>query len=749
METDIPMATAAEHPTKQAAPQLTEWEKKTDEQKIGECWDRYQYGVSRGHKEFTETAKMLEGMYLGGNYDKDGRLLAGGHWNATDLATLDAKGVPAHEIGGIRQAVNAALGYQIANRMDISFKPRAGEATKELADVRSKVAMQIADNNTLHWIETEVFADGLIEQRGYYDIRMSYEDSMLGECKVTSLDPLDVIPDPDANSYDPKYWSDVTVTRFMTIDQIADQWGEEAKEIAELEASGTRSEQEFGDDADGERRNTFATNDRYDSSYVTGKTKRIRVIDRQQYIRMLMDVAVYPEGDIRQINGDESPEYMEQLRQSGVEIIKKMMRRVRWTVCTVSRLLHDDWSPYDRFTVVPFFPHFRRGQTRGMVDNAVGPVKILDKAVSQALHIINTTANSGWQLEEGQLVNITAHQLATWGASTGLVLERKANTPPIEKIRPNEMPQGMANLIDLGNRFIQDCTIPDAMRGVNTPQESGLAIQSRQHAAQQILSVQLDNMARTRRMLAAWFDYAISKYYDSLRVFRITKTDPNTGKEIEERLAINEFDPETGTYNNDMTAGEYDIVISEQPMQITFENSQFQQAIEMRKEGIGIPDQTIIKHSNLADKGEIISIMETAAAGAQESDPMVDAKVKEIMAKIDLIVAQKAKVENETANVGVDAMYSAAQAAGVLATNPSLAPVAEELVLSAGFVDRNKAPMIPSVPMATGGGMENMQPIQPGQQQSASENMVANIPDTSGPDGAHAGIETQRIEGAM
>lgn len=72
-------------------------------------------------------------------------------------------------------AVNAAIGYQISNRMDISFRPRGMGADDDLATVHSKIAMQIADRNHLHWRETEVFADGLIQQRGFYDVRIGFE----------------------------------------------------------------------------------------------------------------------------------------------------------------------------------------------------------------------------------------------------------------------------------------------------------------------------------------------------------------------------------------------------------------------------------------------------------------------------------------------------------------------------------------------------------------------------------------------
>ena len=50
---------------------------------------------------------------------------------------------------------------------------------------------------------------------------------------------------------------------------------------------------------------------------------------------------------------------------------------------------------------------------------------------------------------------------------------------------------------------------------------------------------------------------------------------------------------------------DYDIVIADVPTQITFQNAQFQQAIEMRKFGVAIPDDEMVKMSTLARKNDI------------------------------------------------------------------------------------------------------------------------------------------------
>ena len=119
------------------------------------------------------------------------------------------------------------------------------------------------------------------------------------------------------------------------------------------------------------------------------------------------------------------------------------MRKVRWTVTADTVVLFDDWSPYDHFTLVPFFPYFRRGKPFGMVRNLLSPQEQLNKITSQELHIVNTTANSGWIVESGSLSGMTADDLEEHGAETGLVLEYNRGSTPPGKIPPNQIPTGL------------------------------------------------------------------------------------------------------------------------------------------------------------------------------------------------------------------------------------------------------------------------------------------------------------------
>ena len=70
-------------------------------------WQRYKYGLERGHRDYTESARFLEGYYLGGQYDGSGNLQPGGHWSADDLAVLEEQRRPAYENNQTMPALNS------------------------------------------------------------------------------------------------------------------------------------------------------------------------------------------------------------------------------------------------------------------------------------------------------------------------------------------------------------------------------------------------------------------------------------------------------------------------------------------------------------------------------------------------------------------------------------------------------------------------------------------------------------------
>lgn len=675
----------------------------TPEEIARKNWRRYEYVRSRGHVDYCRRARRCEDYYLGG----------GLQWAPEVVEQLGER--MATEVNEIMGVVNTAIGYQIAQRMDVQFVAKGQGANDATAKVLNLVVKQILDTTKHKWHETQQWSDGLIQASGYIDCRMSFDDNVMGDPVLRTVDPMDGIPDPDAKSYDPDDWVDWTETRWLTADEIAQQYGDAAAQACRERIN--RPDQDFGDGTEGDAPRArfgdeLTSSAPFDSWVNDGTVVRYRVIDRQHHVYEMGRVVIYPTGDVRPIDGLGHDE-MAAIIAARLPISMRRIRRVRWTVsaaCDV--LLHDDWSPYQHFTVIPFFPYFRRGRRRGMVDNAMSPQDVKNKAIQKFIEIMNSSANSGLMWEAGSLANMEDEDMEDMASKNGLLLAIKpeAKFKP-EKIQASAMPAGFRELIQMASENIRATTgINESMVGAGPRDMSGVAEQSRQYAAQQSLALPLDNLARTRDMLASRLTEYVQDFFIDERVIYITQLDA-FGRPQSQPVTVNQAMPD-GSILHDLTLGKYGVVISEQPMQITFDNSQFEQvkALEtiLAAQGKHIPVQYLLRYSNLADKAEIAQAIDTTES--PQPSPVDQAKADLVNAQAQLAAANAKLTAAKTAQTNVTAVYSATQAAAQAQAIPHLAPVADAILESSGFPNANP------IPEDAGGGIPApVPPLSPGQ----------------------------------
>ena len=627
-------------------------------------WASYVRARDNGHLDYVEIAKQCDAYYRGNQ------------WDPADLSTLDDQGRPALTINTILPTINAVLGEQTTRRMDVSFKPR-GRGQQEIADVLTKLFMQIADNNKMDWIESQVFSDGLIQDRGWFDVRIDFDDHIQGEVRVTPKDPLDVLIDPDAKEYDPKSWNEGFETRWMTLDEIEEQYGRSKADklritVEQGSVLGSDSveyeEARYGDTSASVEYNQGNTTNPEENRAL----RSIRVVERQYYrLKECMFYVDSVTGDMREVPYNWGKRKREQFAdQFGLEILTKHVRKVRWTTTADLIVLHDEWSPYDSFTLVPYFPYWRRGRPFGMVRNLISPQEQLNKISSQELHIVNTTANSGWIVETGSLNGMTADDLEEHGAETGLVLEFNRGSNPPAKIPPNQIPAGLDRISQKAALNIKQISgISDAMLGTDSPEVSGVAIQAKQNRGAMMIQVPLDNLTKTRQYLAEKILNLVQAYYTEERLIQITdETDPLKRREP---LTLNEVTPE-GMIINDLTLGEYDVVIGTAPARDNFEEIQFAEAIQLRQVGVPIPDDLIVEYSHLQRKGEIaqrIRAMQGTEPPSEEEAQLMQFQAESQIRKMQLEIAQ---MEAEVQKLQSEAMLNQAKAQGAAEIDPQL-----------------------------------------------------------------------------
>jgi hypothetical protein len=627
-------------------------------------WDRYIRARDNGHLEYVEMAKKCDAYYRGDQ------------WDAADIAALDAEGRPALTINTILPTINTVLGEQSTRRADIQFKPRRG-GDAEVAHTLNRLYLQIADNNKLDWVEQQVFSDGLIlDGRGYFDVRMDFSDHVEGEIRISAKDPLDILPDPDAKDADPKTWSEVFETKWMTLDEIEELYGKKKAGTLQFIAENGNS---YGRDSIEYEETRFgdvdSTNDYLgagipgDDEYRT--VKALRVIERQHKRITRIDCFVDPNtGDQREVpeawNDRKAKKFA---KEYGLSIITKTKRKVRWTVTCDKVVLFDDWSPYNDFTIVPYFAFFRRGRPFGMVRNLLSPQEQLNKIASQELHIVNTTANSGWMVESGSLVGMTVDDLEEHGAETGLVVEYARGTNPPLKIQPNQIPTGLDRISQKAALNIKAISgINDSMLGTDSAEVSGVAIQAKQNRGAIMIQVPLDNLRKTRQYLAEKVLNLLQTFYTEERIIQVTNEDDPL--KPREEMVINQQTPE-GRIINDLTLGEYDVIVATAPARDSFDEVQFAEALNLRQVGVAIPDDAIIEYSHLARKGELAKRIRMMTGVEQSPEQMEFAAMQQDMAMQQLQL-EIAKLDAEVKKIQSEAAVNIAKVQDVADIEPQI-----------------------------------------------------------------------------
>ena len=556
------------------------------------------------------------------------------------------------------------LGEQSTKKADIQFKPRGG-GNQDVADVLTKVYQQIADNNKLDWIENQVFSDGLIQDRGYFDVRIDFSDHVMGEVRIEAKDPLDILIDPDAKHYDPRTWNEIFETKWMSVDEIEEIYGQDkADRLRLLAETGTTlgaDSMEFEEERYGDTEE-YNYGQQYPTDPENARMLRsIRVIERQYY--RLKDCMFYLDavtGDMREVPYNWSKKKREEFADTfGLDILNKTVRKVRWTVTADTVVLFDDWSPYKHFTIVPYFPYFRRGKPFGMVRNLLSPQEQLNKITSQELHIVNTTANSGWIVENGSLSGMTADDLEEHGAETGLVLEFNRGSTPPAKIPPNQIPTGLDRLGQKAAANIKQISgITDAMLGQDSAEVSGVAIQQKQNRGSMLLQVPLTNLAKTRQYLAESILHLVQSFYTEERVIQITDEEDPYKPRVP--LRVNQMTPE-GLVINDLQLGEYDVVVSSAPARDNFDEMQFAEAISLRQVGVPIPDDMIVEYSHLSRKADIADRIRKVQGTGPLSEQQIQMQKFQMETAIRSAQLEIAKLEAEIANLQTQAAVNVAK----------------------------------------------------------------------------------------
>lgn len=603
--------------------------------------DRFMHAMKRSHEKFIskydETHKFVFPYQPGNN----GSL----QWEAADLANLKKSGRPALTINKIKPTLMSVLGEYLQGRTEVKFVPSAG-GTPEIAQALTKLYIHISKEQNLSKKELTLVTDALISSRAYYDVRIGFDDNFMGEVRVSVPNAKNIIPDPDADSDDPDDWNDVIAVRHLTIQDIEDEYGK--KFVSKVKVHGDSAENAYKDEFN--LRDSFGEEDNeYHEGHQDKTTRKLYMVIERQFkslesVPFFINVAT---GDERRVPADWAPEEVQAVLEAdeNITIERKRSQVIRWVASCGSVLLHDEISPYSFFTIIPYFPMFRRGTTSGIVEDLIDPQRNYNKLRSQELHIVNGTANAGWKVKRGSLHNLRADQLEVEGSKTGLVLEISGDMGDVERIQPAQIPQGLDRISSKADADLGAISgIQDEARGVARADVAGRAINARREAILTSLGSYFENLKFTREMLAKRILKLVQKYYDEQRTLVITTGGLNPQSE---ELVVNEPDPATGQIRNDLTLGEYTVAMTSTAARDSYQLGQFEELKQMQELGISIPSYMFVEASSLDRKEELAEELKQAAGTSTPTEE--ERQVQQEMQQLEMeekrasIMARKAQ----------------------------------------------------------------------------------------------------------
>jgi hypothetical protein len=626
----------------------------TDSDTARSQYENYRWCYDNGHVQWLKKAEASFNLWCGN------------HWDPGVKARVEAEGRPALTFNIPESLIRAMKGVQRALRHDVRFAPVA-DAEQEDVKVQDALWLHTQHMNDLDSLESDVYEKGLIMGRAYYDARICYENSLRGSIVIRTRRSQDVVLDPGADEYDPEHWPQITTRRYWSYTDIETTFGKEAAE--ELGMRDMPGWVDYEDVFMAQQMGRLA----YYQGVVPTNSKAVRgylVLDRQYYVFKMKDVFVdLQTGDISEI-----PENWDRNRVSrvleltpGLGTMRHNMKTVRWDVTCENTTLHSKDSPYKRFTIVPFFPSFIDGVTMGACESWIDSANLFNKMTSQELHIINTTANSGYKVKRGSLRNMTIKQLEKVGSKSGFVAELD-NVADMEKFQPNSTPQGHDRLSFKADQIMRSLSgMPNGARGYARDDASADKVEQDSTAKDVNFAGWLGNLHRSKRFLARHCRDMWASHYTDTRVIHINRgTSLNP---MPEAMTINEVTPE-GRVLNDVSQGQYSTVLVPAPSRTTMSESDFKLMLELRKLGLAIEDSLLIELSPASNKAQIIAAMSGGPSSVQrdaeaqrlaaeqqaveQQKDIATAKKEEAAAMLNEARAEKAAVE---AQIDPDAAY--------------------------------------------------------------------------------------------
>lgn len=479
------------------------------------------------------------------------RFYANDQWTQEDREYLRSEQRPEVTFNRAGVLIDAVLGHENNNRNEVRFIPRTdGDAAVD--EILTNVSKYFLDECDGESHQSDAFRDMLISGIGWTNTRLDDEQNPDYDLKVERVDPIEMLVDPSSqepNFSDARY---IFRRKRMALEEVKSIWPNWDGEPFDAEWS--------GDDFDTVL--AHQSRDRYSGLSHDDKStvKDILVLEYQW-----KDIEPYHLVEVPQDNTENDlplPPQIEEMSQSafrarkskitesGVKSTSKRRITVRRAFCIGSEIVQEDVVSPKSFTYHAMTGKRDRenGVWFGLMRILMDPQRWSNKWLSQMMHIINTNATSGLNIEESAVEDVAAAEAKHARPGRVLVFRDGAlQRGAVQPVVPMNFPQSVEKLLEYANQSFGDVSGVNAeLLGMADREQPGVLEWQRKQSAVSLLAPLFDSLRRYRKLFGRTWLHFIQTYVSDGRVARITQDDQQTYISVNPQTI---GDPETARYD--------------------------------------------------------------------------------------------------------------------------------------------------------------------------------------------------------
>lgn len=651
-----------------------------------------------------------------------------------DAAELLDRGQAPLVFNLVKPTINWLLGTERRTRIDGKVLPREA-ADEENAEHKTKVLKYFSDVNRVPYSRSDAWASTVIAGLGWLEdgvnpdpdeeiIYSRYESWRYVYHDSTSI---------ERDGRDMRYlfrfkWLDLDVALSLFPDDQHDKIRAAAIDSDALQVDeddtyylGMRVNGEMAGNNGLPQRRSFVS----ESGMLGNRRQRVKIYEgwyRDPKRVTIMRGAGRFHGQLFDRN---DPQHSAALAAGEVSIVTHSRMQVRVALFTDGDLLLDMDSPYrhNRFPLTPMWCYRRRrdGMPYGVVRDIRDAQEDYNKRASKALFILSTNQ----VIMDTDAVDDVEEVRAEAARPDG-VLRVKKGAKRFEIRQDKQLAEEHLHLMDRDAKMIFDTGgVTESNLGRDSQAKSGIAIGKLQDQGSIVTAPLFDNMRFAIQTQSTIQLSLIEQYVSAPKAIRLIGENTPVSW-----LKINQYDPTTGRFLNDITAYQADYIVSEADFKASTRQAMFETMMELvgkldAQVGLALLDM-VIDFADVPNKTELLArirklngqrdpsvkptpeeLQAQAEADAKQK-AMEDLQLKTVAAQLDKILAEIQKNAAETAKINsqkireeVTAFYESLQAGQIVATVPGVAPTADAIMAAAGYVDTG-AGQDPNIPGPSG-----------------------------------------------